>query len=251
MIIMKYIKKVFNIIIFLLIWQVFIFIFKIPNYLFPSPIEVLNSLVLNNKIIIFNGSITLMESLLGFLLANCISIIIAIFISFKKKQENLIMSIAVTLKTIPIIAITPLLVLWFGSGFYSKIITAALVCFFPSLVNTLRGIKSIDKNLIELFDIYSASNYQKIKCLIIPSISPYLFSALKVSSSLAIIGALVGEFITANKGIGFLIISNYYSLNIAAVFANLIVISFMGIGLYNLIDFFEKKIIKWNTVENN
>ncbi|MFA7676084.1 MAG: ABC transporter permease subunit, partial [Candidatus Shapirobacteria bacterium] len=99
--------------------------------------------------------------------------------------------------------------------------------------------------------IYSASNYQKIKFLLIPSISPYIFSALKVFSSLAIIGALVGEFITANKGIGFLIISNYYSLNIASVFANLIVISFMGIGLYNLIDFFEKKIIKWNNIENN
>jgi NitT/TauT family transport system permease protein len=248
---MKYIKNFFNIIIFLLIWQIFIFIFKIPNYLFPSPFEVFNSLISNFKTIISNGSITLMESFLGFLLANSISIILALFISFKKQHESSIMSMAVTLKTIPIIAITPLLVLWFGSGFYSKIITAALVCFFPSLVNTLRGVKSIDRNLIELFNIYSASNYQKIKHLIIPSISPYLFSAFKISSSLAIIGALVGEFITANKGIGFLIISNYYSLNIAAVFANLIVISAMGIGFYNLINFFEKKIIKWNTIENN
>jgi NitT/TauT family transport system permease protein len=80
---------------------------------------------------------------------------------------------------------------------------------------------------------------------------PYLFSALKVSSSLAIIGALVGEFITANKGIGFLIISNYYSLNIAAVFANIITISIIGVVFYNLINFFEEKIITWNTIENN
>ncbi|MDD4785064.1 MAG: ABC transporter permease, partial [Candidatus Shapirobacteria bacterium] len=133
---MKYIKNFFNIIIFLLIWQIFIFIFKIPNYLFPSPVEVFNSLISNFKTIISNGSITLMESFLGFLLANSIIIILALFISFIKQHESSIMSMAVTLKTIPIIAITPLLVLWFGSGFYSKIITAALVCFFPSLVNT-------------------------------------------------------------------------------------------------------------------
>jgi len=248
---MKYIKKFLNIIIFLLIWQMFIFIFKIPNYLFPSPIEVLNSLIINYKVIVYNGFITLGESLSGFLIANCISVVIALVISFNDRYENFIMSIAVTLKTIPIIATTPLLVLWFGSGFYSKIVTAAFVCFFPSLVNTLRGIRSMDKNLIELFNIYSTSTYQKIRYLIIPSILPYLFSAFKISSSLSLIGALTGEFITANKGIGFLIISNYYSLNIAAVFANIVTISLMGVGFYNLINFFEKKIIKWNTVENS
>ena len=247
---MKYIKIILGTFIFLLAWQVFILILKIPNYLFPSPVEVFNSLILNYKTISLNGLITLAESFFGFLLANSISIIIALFISFKNRYENLVMSMAVTLKTIPIIAITPLLVLWFGSGFYSKIITAALICFFPALVNILRGTKSIDKNLIELFNIYSANTSQKIKLLIIPSIMPYLFSAFKVSSSLAIIGALVGEFITANKGIGFLIISNYYSLNIAAVFANIITISVIGVGVYNLINFFEKKIIKWNTIEN-
>lgn len=248
---MKYIKKLLFIVIFLLLWQLIIFLFEIPNYLFPSPIEVFDSFIENFKIILFNGLITLTESILGFLLANSISILIALFISFKRNHENLVMSMAVTLKTIPIIAITPLLVLWFGSDIYSKIITAALVCFFPSLVNTLRGIKSIDKNLIELFNIYSVNNFQKIKYLIFPSISPYLFSAFKVSSSLAIIGALVGEFITANKGIGFLIISNYYSLNLAAVFANIITISFMGIFFYNLINFFEKKFIKWENIENS
>ena len=247
---MKYIKIILGTFIFLLAWQVFILILKIPNYLFPSPVEVFNSLILNYKTISLNGLITLAEAFFGFLLANSISIIIALFISFKNRYENLVMSMAVTLKTIPIIAITPLLVLWFGSGFYSKIITAALICFFPALVNILRGTKSIDKNLIELFNIYSANTSQKIKLLIIPSIMPYLFSAFKVSSSLAIIGALVGEFITANKGIGFLIISNYYSLNIAAVFANIITISVIGVGVYNLINFFEKKIIKWNTIEN-
>jgi len=247
---MKYIKKILFIVVLLLLWQILIYIFKVPNYLFPGPIEVINSFIQNFKNIIFNSSITLIEAFLGFLLANSVSIIIAIFISFKKRYENLITSIAVTLKTTPVIAITPLIVLWFGSDIYSKIITASLICFFPALINTLRGIKSIDRNLIELFDIYSVDKYQKIRYLIIPSISPYLFSAFKISSSLAIIGALVGEFITANKGIGFLIISNYYSLNIAAVFANIITISLIGIIFYNLINFFEKKYINWENIEN-
>ncbi len=248
---MKFFKKIFNFVIFLLVWQSFIFIFKVPNYLFPGPIDVLKSLFINYEVIIYNGLITLGESLSGFLIANCISVLIALVISFNDRYESFIMSVAVTLKTIPIIATTPLLVLWFGSGFYSKVVTASLVCFFPSLVNTLRGIKSLDRSLIELFNIYSATNYQKIRYLIIPSILPYLFSAFKVSSSLSLIGALTGEFITANRGIGFLIISNYYSLNIAAVFANIVAISLMGLVFYNLINFFEKKFIKWSSLENN
>lgn len=246
----KILKKIITIILFLLIWQLLIVIFKFPNYLFPGPIEVGRSFAQNFQSIISNGFITLLESLSGFIVANFISLMIALLISFRSKYENIIISAAVVLKTIPIIAITPILVLWFGSGFYSKIVTAALVCFFPCLVNTLRGVKSIDQDLIELFNLYSANSFQKIKFLIIPNIAPYIFSAFKVSSSLAIVGALVGEFITANKGIGFLIISNYYSLNIANVFADILAISLIGIGFYRLIDFFEKKIIDWQHLEN-
>ena len=117
---------------------------------------------------------------------------------------------------------------------------ASLICFFPALVNVLRGIKSLDRNLLALFKVYQANRRQLIKLLIFPSILPYLFAALKVSSSLAVVGALVGEFIGSNKGLGFLIVSNYYNMNTAFVFAAITVSALMGISFYYAINFLEK-----------
>ncbi len=216
----KLIKKlsVFAAIVFF--WHILAVAFRIPSYLFPGPVLVFSSLW-ENKIAIFNNTlITLNETLVGFLIANLVSISIALGIAFNKDLEDFIMPFAITLKTIPVIAITPLLVIWLGSGSSSKIATAALICFFPSLVNFLRGAKSLDRDLVELFKVYSANKVQLTKMLILPSILPYLFAALKVSSSLAVVGALVGEFIGANRGLGFLILSNYYNLNTHYVFAS-------------------------------
>jgi NitT/TauT family transport system permease protein len=230
---------------FLLIWYLVVTLFKTPTYILPDPVKVFESFVLNRFTIFTNAFITIKEAFFGFLIANVISILIALGIAFNKNIENTIMPFAITLKTIPIIAVTPLLVVWFGPGEYSKIATAALICFFPSLVNVLRGVKSLDRDLVEFFKAYSANKEQLTKILIIPSSLPYLFAALKVSSSLAVVGALVGEFIGANKGLGFLIISNYYTLNTPLVFASIMVSSLIGIVFYYTIYLFEKRMITW------
>ena len=241
----KLIKKLFIFATIVFLWYCLVTVFQTPSYLFPDPVLVFSSFW-ENKIAIFNNAlVTLTETIIGFLIANFISISIALEIAFNKELEDFIMPFAITLKTIPVIAITPLLVIWFGSGSYSKIATAGLICFFPSLVNVLRGVKSLDRDLIELFKVYSASKVQLTRMFILPSILPYLFAALKVSSSLAVVGALVGEFIGANRGLGFLIISNYYNLNTPYVFACIIISSLIGIGFYYLIHFIEKSIITW------
>jgi len=243
----KIIKILLTFSIFFLIWYFVVTTLKIPNYILPNPIEVFESLNTNRSVIITNSLITLYEAFLGFFIANSVSVLIALGITFNKKIENTIMPFAIILETIPIIALTPLLVIWFGPGEYSKIATAALICFFPSLVNVLRGVKSLDRDLVAFFKAYSANKIQLTKMLIIPSILPYLFAALKVSSSLAVVGALVGEFIGANKGLGFLIISNYYTLNIPLVFASIITSSLVGIVFYYAIHLVEKRIITWTT----
>ena len=244
----RIIKNLLSYMAFFILWHLFVLWLKIPAYLLPDPLSVLHALINNFSIILPNMFITLKESILGFLLANTLSVIIALIIAFKKELEDTIIPFAITLKTIPIVAITPLLVLWFGPGEYSKIATAALICFFPSLVNVLRGVKSLDRDHIAFFKAYSANKVQLIQLLIMPSILPYLFAALKVSSSLTIVGTLVGEFVGANKGLGFLILSNYYVLNTAMVFACLMVSSLMGIVFYYTINYFEKRIITWTSV---
>lgn len=239
----KVVLLTLRIFVLLICWQITVWLANTPEYILPSPLRVFEVMTVNIRLIMANALITFTEALVGFLIANFISVLIAIFIALNPKFEDIIMPLAIVIKTIPVIALTPLLIIWFGSGPTSKIVMAILICFFPALVNVLRGIKSLDRNLLALFKIYNVNRSQLVKMLILPGIRPYLFAALKVSSSLAVIGALVGEFIGSNKGLGFLIISNYYNMNTAFVFASIIVSASMGIIFYYTINLFEKKLV--------
>lgn len=242
----KFILQVSFFFFLFLFWHLILLVFEIPEYILPKPLSVLNSWIENKEIMIYNASITFREAFFGFLIANFIAMTISIFTFFYKNLENFIVPMAVTIKTIPIIAIIPLLAIWFGSGMASKIMAAALVCFFPALVNILEGIKMLDKKMIWLFKIYAANKAQLIQKLILPSIMPYFFAALKTSSSLAMVGALVSEFIGSNKGLGFVIISNYYNMETAIVFAAIATSSVIGILFYYSIHFLGLKIIYKN-----
>lgn len=160
---------------------------------------------------------------------------------YYSKLEQILTLIALILKTIPIIAIAPLLVLWFGHGIWSKIAAVTLSCFIPIFINIMSGSKNVVKKYDELISLYNLNNKQKIFYFILPGVIPYLLSAFKISSSLAIVGALVSEFISANRGLGYLIISNYYSMNIAGVFVCIIISSIIGIFIYNICECMEKK----------
>ena len=237
------IKIGLTILAFIGFWQLAVSLSSVSVYILPGPWYVLQAFINYYPIIFKNALITITEAFWGFFIANLISVFIALFISVHRHLENIIMPIAIWLKTMPAIALAPLLILWFGPDSPSKVATAALICFFPALVNILEGVNVLDRKLIWLFKIYSANDYQLIRKLIFPSILPYLFAALKTSSSLAVVGALVGEFIGSNKGLGFLIMSNYYNMNTALVFAVIMVSSIIGISFYYILDYFERKMI--------
>lgn len=223
----------------LAVWQALVTLFRVPAYLFPSPLEVASAWISHWRLILTNSAITFTEAFLGFFLANLISVGIAIVVSFFRSAEDLVMPLAIAIKTMPIIALAPLLVVWFGSGLSSKVAAAMLVCFFPALVNVLEGARNLDRKLLCLFRVFSASNFQLVGKLIIPGILPYLFAALKTSSSLAVVGALVGEFIGSNRGLGFIIMSNYYNMNTRLVFAAILTSNAIGISFYYFLSFLE------------
>lgn len=243
MIFNKFVKFILIILVLLGIWYWAVTVLQVSVYVFPGPQQVFKALLVNRQIIFKNALITTTEAFLGFLIANFASVLIAIFISFHRRLENFVMPMSIWLKTMPVIALTPLLMIWFGPGMPSKVVMAMLVCFFPALVNVLEGIKVLDIKLVWLFKVYAANQRQLIQKLIFPSILPYLFAALKTSSSLAVVGAPVGEFIGSNRGLGFLIISNYYNMNTPLVFAAISVSSVIGISFYYFLDYFENKMI--------
>ena len=238
-------RKIMNsIVIILLIWIIITYVFKPAEYLFPKPYSVLSEFKEHYQVFLQNTFYTLLEIIIGFLIANIIGLTLAIIAINYNSLEQILTIFAIILKTIPIIAIAPLLVLWFGHGIGSKIAAVVITCFIPILINVLSGAKALDEQFISLFNLYSINKYQKIRYFIIPGIVPHLISAFKISSSLAIVGALVSEFITANKGLGYLIISNYYSMNIAGVFVCIILSSFIGIGIYTICEKIEKEVIR-------
>lgn len=236
----KVCRVVLTVALIVVAWQALTWLLGVPSYLLPSPLSIGEAFVSNREAILNNSLITIGEVAAGFIIANVISIMAAIAISFKPSLENGAMTVAIILKTLPVIALAPVLVLWFGSGVGSKVAAVVVVCFFPSLVNILRGIKSLDSSSKDLISLYSPTRAKTVRYFILPGVRPYLFSALKVSSSLAVIGALVGEFVSANSGLGFMIISGYYSMDISLVFAILVVTSILGLLMYEAINILEK-----------
>src|SRR5690606_22792361 len=187
----KNLKLIFVLVLIITLWQLLVTLFRTPDYLFPAPSAIWSSVTSNRMVLLDNLLITLFEIVVGFIIANFISLTFVCMIFYYKNLEKIIMPISIFIKTIPIIVVTPLIVLWFGTGLSSKITVVVMICFFPSLINMLQSTKSINPDLFHVFKIYSANKRQVLSKLIIPSTLPFLFSSLKISSSLAVIGAIV------------------------------------------------------------
>lgn len=239
-------KTINSILIIVLLWYMVCGIFNPPDYLFPDLEKVFGNFIKLYDIYLTNALYTLLEIIIGFIIANLLGLIIAIIVVYYPVLENTITTLAMILKTIPIIAIAPLLVLWFGHGIGSKIAAVSITCFIPVLINVITDAKIKRKDYKNLSNLYGISKLQEVKYILLPSILPSLISSFKISSTLAIVGALVSEFISANKGLGYLIISNYNSMNIAGVFVCIILSSTIGLAIYNICGYFEKKMDNYN-----
>ncbi len=242
----KLIYLVISLFFLISLWSLLTKTLDLPSYLFPSPEVVYASFSKNIQLLSENWLITLVEAIGGFTIANVFSLTIVLLVFRFSFMEEIILPYAVILETIPVIAFAPILVLWLGSGRISHIIAAGLISFFPSLINLVRGVKSINNEYLDFFRLYSASRYQIIRRLVLPASLPYIFSSLKISISLAIVGALVSEFITVNGGLGYIIISGYYTFDIPLVFSAIFLSSTTGILFYSLISILEDFCIPWS-----
>ena len=152
----------------------------------------------------------------------------------------------IALKAIPLVAIAPLLVLWFGSGILGKIVMAALICFFPAIVNTTAGLKAIDRDALYMMQSISATKWQIFIKLRLPNSLPYFFSGLKISSTLAVVGAIVAELAGADKGIGYTILISSYRLETNMLFAAIVAASIGGIAFFGVISWVERLWLYWH-----
>jgi len=229
----------------LILWAAAVYVFNVPPFIAPSPLLVVTTLYAKFPILITNLIPTAIEAVSGFLLGNLTAIVIATVFVHKKTMEEAFFPIVVIVNTIPVVAKAPILVLLLGNGMEPKIAIAALICFFPTLVNMVRGLESVNPQAMELMRVLSASKREVFFKLRLYNSLPYLFSALKISASTSVIGAIVGEWIGSTYGIGALIIQAMYSFDSAMLYATVIVGSVFSVVFFLAISFAERLVVRW------
>ena len=227
------------------VWQLVCTVFRIPTYIIPSPIEVWGSIKANWTMLIQNTWPTLIESVLGFVLGNLVAILLAVLFVHWKLAERALMPVAVFVRTIPIVAVAPVLVIMFGQGYTPKIFIAALISFFPTLVNMVKGLESVDKQSLELLRVLSASRNEVFWKVRLFASLPYLFASLKIAAGNSVIGAIVAEWIGSQKGLGYLIIQATYNFNTPLLYATMTVASIMAVLFFALIGLIERLVVTW------
>ena len=227
-------------------WAFLVYILKVPPFIAPSPFAVGATLYAKFGMLMSNLLTTAVEAIAGFILGNITAILIATVFVHKKTMEETFFPLVVIINTIPVVAKAPILVLLLGNGMEPKIAIAALICFFPTLVNMVRGLESVNPQAMELMRVLSASRTEIFFKLRLYNSLPYLFSALKISASTATIGAIVGEWVSTTFGIGALIVQAMYSFDSALLYATVFVGSGFAFCFFLVISAIERLVIRWH-----
>lgn len=230
--------------ILLLIWEVLTRALSVPQYLIPSPSVIGNTIINEFGSLVTDASVTLLEAVLGFLLGTSAAFTLGAFFVRSKLIENSISPIFVALQAVPIIAISPLLIIWFGNGLLSKVIMAAIACFFPMVITTAAGLKSVNPESLSLMRLLSATESQVFWKLRLPSALPFIFSGLKISATLSVIGAVVAELAGATQGIGFQVLISSYRTDTPMLFSAVIFSALIGIFFFNSVALLERIVLK-------
>lgn len=230
-------------------WHVATRIFDWPRWLVPSPVDVWNALREEREILPGHFGRTLYETLAGFGLAILGGIPLAVAIAYSRFLERTIYPVLLALNAVPKIAIAPILILWMGFGVGPKVVVTLLLCIFPIVISTATGLRSTPPELVELVRSLDASPLQSFVKLRFPASLPHVFVGLKVAISLAVIGAVIGEFVGAEKGLGYVIIASGGNVNTSLAFAAMVLLALMSIVLFYALVALERLLVPWARYE--
>jgi NitT/TauT family transport system permease protein len=226
-------------------WAALVYIRKVPPFIAPSPLTVLETLISKFGLLMNNLWPTVVEAIGGFIIGNIVAVALATVFVHRKTISETFFPLVVLINSIPVVAKAPILVLLLGNGFAPKIAIAAVISFFPTLVNMVRGLESVNPQAMELMRVLSASEREVFVKLRIYNSLPYLFSALRISASSSVVGAIVGEWIGSNYGIGALIIQATYAFDSALLYATVFVGSAFSVLFFMSISVAEKLVVRW------
>lgn len=253
---LSFLAPIFTFILLLCSWELLVSFQNIPKYILPAPTDIFSSILLNYEDLLLSTFITFRITILAFLVASFLAIFIAILFSQSKIIELSLYPIAVIFQVTPVVAIAPLILIWVGldNAEYAILILAIIVAFFPVLANTNLGIRSVEKNLSELFSLYEATRFKRLFKLQLPYALPFILTGMKTSIGLALIGAVVAEFVAGSgtsTGLAWRIIEAGNRLDVPKLFAALILLVVLGIILFLLMSLIEKLLLRrWDFDKN-
>lgn len=253
----KNLKKeaIYSLLLFIVLvtlWEILSRIGIFHPLILPAPSKIIFAFfeVLSADYFLANFSVTLYETLAGFFIGCAIAIILGIIVSSNDLLYRILNPYIVVFQAVPKIALAPIFTTWFGFGPTAKIVMAITICFFPTFVNTVVGLKSVDEDSRLLFQSLNAKKKDIFMKLSLPTALPYIIAGLKSSLTFALIGAIVGEFMGANEGIGLLIDTFNFQLEMPRVYALIIILSILGLLLYLLIEWIDRRVVFWRNREN-
>ena len=239
------------ILILLVLWDIAVRLFKIPPYLIPPPLAVVTQLGAEWPMLRAQSLPTLSASLGGFAASALIGVPMAMWIAYSRTVESFVYPLLVFSQSVPKVAIAPLFVVWFGFGIVPKVIAAFLLGFFPVVVSTVQGFKSVDPDVIDLARSMGANPLKIFLKFRLPQALPSIFSGLKVSVTLAVVGAVVGEFVGSNSGIGFVLQRATGTFDLPLMFAALLVLSTLGVLLFLVVEMVERWLMPWHASQRH
>ncbi len=229
------------------VWDLLVRFEVVSTFILPPPLEVVDSLIglLPTSLLWTNAALTMYETLAGFAVGSGLAFALAVLSSLWPYFRKMVYPYMIALQVTPRIAVTPVIIAWLGFGATPKIVIAATICFFPVYINTLTGMLSADQDSLEMFRSLKASRWQTFTQLMLPGALPVTFAGLKTGMTLALIGAIVAEFVSAQAGLGLLIQQFTFQLNMGAAFAVLLLLTFLGLLLFLLMEYLDKQLVFW------
>lgn len=233
-------------------WQIAVTVGNVPTLIVPSPVKVAQALARGltqppnlGSSFLFQAVPTLTASLLGFVVASVIGILLGVALFEWRSVRQTLWPLVIAFQALPKVAVAPLLVIWFGSGIEAKVVLVAIVAFFPIFINTMVGLEALDQDTEEMLRSFGASGLKILRYGRFPAALPVIFAGLQSGLLISLVAVVVGEFVGGSRGLGVLITQAQYTLDIPAVFAILIVFSVLGVGLMEIVSRVERRVVFW------
>jgi NitT/TauT family transport system permease protein len=234
--------------VFLAVWEAGVRLFEVPMFILPTPSNVFTALYrgIASALYVDHIWITITETLLGFVLGTSLAFVLGTVIALSRPVEYFLYPFVVMFQAMPKVALAPLIIVWFGLGLTSKVVNAALVAFFPLMVNTIVGLRSAEEDKVNLMKSLAATRSQIFWMLQLPNAMPYIFAGLEIAMIFALIGAIVAEFVGAQAGLGMLIQSMNFTMDVAGQFSVLLLLSLLGLLLNGIVAGVRRRVLFWD-----